>query len=178
MSLISILKEAEKISLTREDLSKMMGITTNRIIPYEDLAQHKNLESLFHPFGGFVINYRTSVSSGHWTLIFKKDDHIEFFDSFGLKPDEELQLTDFHIRFHQGKNIPHLTALLDRQDLKIVFNNVQLQNNLEDDNTCGRHIITRWLLRGFSLKKYQQLFTSKENKFNSDIWVTALTYLM
>ena len=65
-------------------LEKLKGRT--RLIFYEDLNKIDNLIPLLDE-GSLVILYKSKPDFGHWTAIIKTPEGIEFFDSYGDKPE-------------------------------------------------------------------------------------------
>lgn len=175
MSLISYLKDSEKIDLTGKDIHE---ITNGVCLPmrYSDLEQVDNIDDLFKNHIAIMLLYQTETENlGHWVAVIKHPNNlIEVFDPYGLKIDEELKYSKFNLRRHQGEIVPHLTHLLNKTNYKIIYNDVRLQKFLKDVNTCGRWCAWRTKVNDISLKDFQNLFT--KNKFGDpDLWISALT---
>jgi hypothetical protein len=178
MSLINHLNAAEHLDLSGENIT---DITDGACIPmaYSFLSKVLHIDQLFERGNAaLAILYQTTDSTtGHWVgLIKHSSDHLEFFDPYAFKPDEELAYSPFDKRLIDDKAIPHLEHLLNESGYKITWNKVRLQQELTDVNTCGRHVATRVKFRDLPLKQYQTMLTS--NKFgNPDMWVTSLTIM-
>ena len=109
--------------------------------------------------------------------LFKVNDTtLEFYDSLGWKLDEELKLSSFNLRVHQGEEVPHLTHLVEKSNYKIINNTVKLQKDAKDDNTCGRWAGLRVRLRHIPLKKFVAMFQNLSYE-NPDFWISALTIM-
>ena len=68
------------------------------------------------------------------------DKTLEYFDSYGLKPDEPLEWGKF-------KKTPHyLSQLLAKQKLRIHYNTIDFQNKRDYTmSTCGAFVVFRIL---------------------------------
>ena len=79
------------ISLSSDDILKALDSKV-KIIQYPDISKYKTIDNLLAPYNRVVILYLTTKNYGHWVCIFKnKNNQIEFFDSYGIKPDNELK---------------------------------------------------------------------------------------
>lgn len=171
------IKNAEKLDLSGEDIMRMCKNKV-KIISYEDMENYKTLDDIFDINNATIILYETSDHFGHWTLLLKDKNYLEFFDPYGLKPDEELNYDNkYNKRIHNGVTVAHLTHLLNESDYKLNYNRKRLQQFLKDVNTCGRWCVARVLLRHFTLSEFQKLFTDNVNH-TPDFWVTAFTLLL
>ena len=177
----NIIRQAEDISLDEIDLKNIASPNELKIIMYQELHPIKDIRELFQMSNNIIVLYRTTGNYGHWVSLLNYDDHIEYFDSYGKKPDYGLMLSTESLRHMKDNPIPHISHLLkhanEKYGTKIIYNKVQLQRFHEHVNTCGRWASTRIKLRHLSLRKFQELFTSRSNKHNADSIVTYLTYL-
>jgi len=173
----SIIVDAEKYPLTANDMLRIADGKTN-IIVYEDLEGVNNIDEVLSPYDACIILYQTAEDFGHWVTLLKTSENtLEFYDSYGLSIDEELNTdNEFHKRIHEGKIVPHLTHLIQQSGYKVKSNRERLQENLEDVNSCGRYASLRVRLRNFSMEKFNGLW--KNNKhYSPDFWVSATTLL-
>ena len=89
----------------------------------------------------------------------KNDRKIIHWDSFGLKPDEELKWINNKKRKELNCFVPYLSQLYEKSPYKIKWNKYKYQN--DEANTCGRWCILRIL--------YFLARNEKQNGF--DKWV-------
>jgi hypothetical protein len=176
-----VIKNAENISLDDKDLTNICYPQTVKIIFYSELDKYETIDDLFRVNGdNIIILYRTTNNYGHWVSLLNYGNYIEYFDSYGGKPDYMIELAKETIRLTQNDAIPHLTYLLNlaknRNRKRIIYNSVKLQKFHQHVNTCGRHAALRIKLRHIELHEYQKLLT--HNKYDPDMTVTYLTYLM
>jgi hypothetical protein len=172
-----IIKNAENYDLSGEDIMRMCKNKV-KIISYEEMENYKTIDDVFDNNDATIILYETKKNFGHWVLLLKEGNELEFFDSYGLKPDEELKYDNgYNAKIHNGVLVPHLTRLLNSSTYKLNYNKKRLQKLLKDMNTCGRWCVSRVLLRDQKLSKFQKLFTDNVNH-NPDFWVTAYTLLL
>ena len=180
MSLEEIVKNGENYALSDQN---MLDLTEHkyRVYKYEDLENVNSIDELLGKYGGFILLFQNTQFSGHWVSVFKINNKtIEFFDSYGLKVDEELQFTEYNRRRHQGKIVPHLTHLLNNSRYNIISNDYDFQGkeNLTQTQTCGRFCGFRIRHKDVPLKQFQDLF--KKNKIMSgtkgnNFYITLLT---
>ena len=164
---------SEQNDLSGEDLLKITEGQT-KVVPYHNLNQFESIEELLKDFGSVILLYETRKDFGHYTaLLYDKNGVLEFFDSYGLKPDEELKYAEYNLE----EGIPYLTKLLNNYNKPIIYNQSKLQKFIRDVNTCGRWTSLRIRFRNiYNLKDFQELF-SRTKHFNGDFFVSALTYL-
>jgi len=175
----NIIKNAEKKDLSNEDI---LRITKGKvkIIEYKELHNATSLEPFLEPYGSLVILYETREGYGHWVCLIKRGiNSLEFFDPYGFKVDEELNLiNEMHIRRNSENQIqPHLTALIQSGGYRVSSNLTKLQKFKKDVNTCGRWVALRILLKNMSIEKFTKLLCCNKNG-DADWYVSALTYFM
>lgn len=164
--------------LSNLDIEKKLNGKVN-IIKYEDLIKFKNIDDILKPYGCCVILYELRHNSGHWICLFKtKDNKVSFFDSYALKPDDQLHFINIKFRKENNSYYPYLTYLLYHCKYPIEYNEYRFQ---DFDNkklaTCGRWCCVRLLLNNLSIKEFHNLFKSSKN-FTSDELVTVVYDLL
>lgn len=121
----------EKLGLSNIEIDKLMKKYPTYLGTFAHDEGNKIL-SLVEPqsIGSFIINTDSmgESKSGHWQSVFfdgKKDMAVEFYDSFGDEPDQQLMTL-----------IKRIAEKLDAQSyLKYKFNRVQQQS--DDSSNCG-----------------------------------------
>ena len=113
------------------------------VLTYEDFVKltfDNILKSL-----PLIILYESAPGYGHWTLLHKIPSGLEFFDSYGFKPDQEFKFVDN--KYKQ----PHVLVdfLLNMSSkYTIHYNQYKLQEESPSVSTCGRWcILERWLIQ-------------------------------
>lgn len=164
------LSDADITSDFKKNFLKKKGV---RIVTYEELADYDSINDLLYPYDRCVILYETKRNSGHWTCLFKRKrlgepSIISFFDSYGLKIDEELEYVPKNLR----GDYPHLTYLLYRHaqkypDLPVEYNEFPLQEDLKGVNTCGKWCVIRMYLNNLDAREFAKLFKSDYLKLKS-----------
>lgn len=168
-----VLKKLEKKSLSGQDI--INGLNGNvKVITYQDIRNYDNLDDLLHPYNQVVILYETSEGYGHWVCLYSENGKITFFDSYGLKPDEELKFIPKYFRKENDTDYPLLTYLLYQSGYKVEYNQHRLQKSLRDVNTCGRHCIVRLKYKEIPIDTYAKILRSFK-PYNPDNIVTMLT---
>ena len=146
-----------------------------RIVSYDELVKFKTLDDALGHYGAFVLLYLTKQNFGHWTLVFKYDDSrtVEVFDSYGYFPDDEFKFIPMSVRKQKNQMYPYLCKLLLDSGYKIVYNNHKLQEQKENVNTCGRHVVSRLVYRDVPIDEYVNMI--RNSGFTPDEFVTRLT---
>lgn len=159
--------------LSSVDLSNLLGGKV-RILTYKQLRKFNNIYDVLKPFGKAILLYETSKNWGHWVCLFKdpKSRVIEHFDSYGIRPDDEIKFVPQYFRKEGGADLPHLTALLYKSGAPIRYNHYKLQSKRKGVSTCGRWCVLRLIFRDLDEHQFKKLFDGKGDK---DVYVTNLT---
>jgi hypothetical protein len=155
-----------------------------KIIMYSKLCKIKDISQILKPHGACVILYETKQNYGHWCVLLeqksgKKKKNIEHFDSYGMKPDDELAYIPENYKHTGGEDYPWLTYLLAKATSpkgkynKVAYNDYPLQESKNDISTCGRWCGMRVVLKQLNIDQFIKLFTKQ--KLKPDWYVTALT---
>ena len=154
-----------------------------KILKYNQLKKYKNIEQLLKKHGDYIIILYpvSSELSGHWvSLNLYNPNIIEYFDSYGEKPDVPFSWTSSNFR----NNKRYLTELLNKTKLRINYNSISFQSKRDKEiSTCGAFVVFRIL----TLKEYnadlnennKMLQTLKEintNKSYDDIVVDFINH--
>lgn len=72
--------------MSDKDIERYLG--EGSVIKYSDLANYKNINELLPKDIDFkVILTEQEYNSGHWCALMKYKNIIEWFDSYGMRPD-------------------------------------------------------------------------------------------
>jgi hypothetical protein len=146
------------------------------IITYKELINYNNIDELFKNTNNVALLYELKPQYGHWVGLINQPEYkrIEYFDSYGYKPDYHKKSIDkkFIIESGQYKNI--LSLLLYKSNKKIYYNEVPFQLKKNIISTCGRHVCMRILCRHLTLEQYQKEVL-KKNRKTADILSVIIT---
>ena len=95
-----------------------------------------------------ILLYEESYNRGHWVALLKYKGMFEHFDSYGTKPDKELQWINMKKRLMLKEATPYLSNFLD--DERYTYNNARYQETDSAVNTCGSHAVNKI----YNLKNY------------------------
>jgi hypothetical protein len=115
-----------------------------KLIQYNDLKKYKTIEKLLPKHKSyFILLYPVqSEMSGHWVCMTRYDKTIEYFDSYGLKPDIPFSWDTSNFR----ENEIYLSKLLNKTRLPIVYNTIDFQSKKDlMMATCGAYAVFRVL---------------------------------
>lgn len=139
----NILKKID--SPTDEDYLKN-NTPNSKVLTYNQLTNYKDIDALFGDKNIIYLLYESIKNYGHWCLLMKrKNGNIEFFDSYGIFPDQELKFSNKLFRIKNNMTLPHLTALLYKCPYHIEYNNYKLQSKNNNVATCGKWCLIRAL---------------------------------
>ena len=166
-------------ALSDQDIRKLNPRT--KLILYEDVKRYRTIDHLLHPYDSVIILYewkRTKdYSVGHYITVNRVNDGIiEHFDSYTIKPDDELkQISDMPESFKKmtGQDQKYLLKLYAESNKPISYNQYHLQSLSDNISTCGRHCIIRSLYRHMPLDDYVKLFLNKTD--SPDVIAVQLT---
>lgn len=162
--------QAKSKPLSDADIMSAIFNKANLVL-YSDIKNYKNIDSLLGKHKCCVVLYEGDSETGHWCCILRnRNGELEFFDPYGVKLDDE-------IKWNKNNKYPkELTELILKNNEPIIYNDQKLQKLSPDISTCGRHIISRILLRKMDLDTYCDMLRSfKKKGFDSDDIVTLLT---
>ena len=160
----------KKIPLSDSDVLKLVE-NKAKILVYSDLQKYDTLDEALGPHQAAFLLYESQPDYGHWTCIFRNDDYVEFFDPYGIFPDNELEWIPDNFRKVSGQMYPQLSALLYKSPYDLEYNEHKFQKKGAGVNTCGRWSALRLVFRYLSLKDFAKLFKHK----NADDLVSVLT---
>ena len=101
-------KEVIESPMSDGDLRKILGKDL-KIIRYSDLARLRSLEQLLpRPKDLCILLYEVQPGEGHWVALLKYSGAYEFFDPYGIYPDDQLNWIPRARRKHQQAALPHL----------------------------------------------------------------------
>jgi len=168
------LKKLQGKAFTDEDILSVIDGKAN-LIKYSKLASMNNINEALGKYGACIILFLTKQNYGHWCCIFRKNSNtLEFFDSYGGKPDSQLKHVPKNFRKVANEDYGHLSYLLVKSGCNVEYNNHRLQQLTKSISTCGRWVALRLLLRDSSADEFADIFT--DNVMSGDDMVCYLTH--
>lgn len=162
-TLYNVITNKRMNSTTGQQLLKK--VKTN-VIDYRNLYKYKTLDNIFKN-GQCILFIPNNYSNiGHWVCIFKRDKNtVEFFNSYGRPP------MYYEERNNDGTH--YLTQLICNSKYNVYYNPYEFQS--EESSACGRHVISRLLLKKYPIKIYKELMTSPYEPDFADDFVSFYT---
>lgn len=159
-------------SLTGIEIEKALN-NNCKIITYSKLSNFDDIDSVIGSKKYVVILFETRKYYGHWCCLFKNNKgSIEFFDSYGIMPDDELKYSSKVFRKNNNMFLPHLTYLLLVCPYNIEYNNYKFQKMKKNISTCGRWCIVRCLLSDINIDDFYDLFKKYKDKDKVAVYLT------
>lgn len=154
-------------------MDELKHILKNRanVYVYPEIKRFKTLDELLSPYGSTVILYLTSPNYGHYTCINKiKNNEVEFFDSYSIFPDKELNNITKQERMQLDQATNHLSKLMKESKYKLSYNHHKFQSKKSNVATCGKHCIMRIFYKHLTLSKFNAMIKQlvKETKISPD----------
>tara|TARA_R110000782_G_C14627227_1_gene393976 strand:+ start:121 stop:669 length:549 start_codon:yes stop_codon:yes gene_type:complete len=173
-----LVENLESVELTDSDILDITRNKTNLMV-YEDLEKYNDINDVLGEHGACIILFQTkSATEGHWTLIFRSSPKtLTFFDPYGIPVDSEIKLSPFQLRIHEGKEVPHLSHLINQSEYKLLQNTTRYQQIFKNIADCGRHCCVRLLFRKYSPTRYKKFILNSFEGMNPDETVSMLTVL-
>jgi len=146
--------------LSDHDIYEKLHGKTN-IVMYNELQNYKDIDELLTNDSA-VILYENKPKVGHWVCLIKFMNDgiptIEFFDSYGIFPDEEKKFISKRFLKESQQAYNKIAELLmnasDRYEIQ--FNNYKLQKWCKNVNTCGHHVISRIKMKDLNIDDYSK----------------------
>jgi arsenate reductase-like glutaredoxin family protein len=135
--------------ITSVDIDRYLNEGSTKIIKYSELGKYYNdtvEELLPHDKDYRIILIEQNYNSGHWVCIMRYGKTIEWFDSYGIKPPNELNFISTIKNKMLGQSKRTLTDLLGdahSRGWEVVYNKKKLQKLKAGINTCGRWVLLR-----------------------------------
>ena len=143
-----------------------------RVILYEELQMYDTIDDLLKGAVGIVILYQVSKYAGHFVCLLKKENLIEFFDSYGFKPDDELIYCEYDEKFNK-KLLLDLLRYEEIHGKTVIFNTHKLQLPSKNVATCGRFCGLRLAFRNLNQSQFINMFIG--SRMNKDTLATIMT---
>lgn len=184
-------------ALTPNEIFSIAGKTCN-VIKYPDLSEFNSIDEIFEegnslyglmrkdlPFDedSCIILYMSKPNFGHWCTVNRYRDkngntkRIDFLDSYGDMIDDQLDYINNKFRGQSNQLTAHLCKLLDKADVPVHFNNVQLQVFGGNISTCGRYAALFLKHNNMKVENFTNslLAASEKYKIPIDRLVTLMT---
>jgi hypothetical protein len=117
-----------------------------KIIRYSSLAKMSDIEQLLPTDKSYAfLLYEDSPGSGHWVVLLRYGNTIEFFCSYGSKIDGPLRWYNPKDNAMLGQSKPYLSLLLKKagKRFKAIHNAVPFQSKKQGVATCGAWDVMR-----------------------------------
>lgn len=142
------IKKKEHIPTSDEQL--LSAVDTN-IVRHDELYRVKDIQSLIKNNALIIFYDHTAGDIGHWCCLTKRNHIVEFFDPYGRNIDSEEYI---------GDREPYLKKLLMKTNYDVRYNPYDFQGRGRPMSTCGRHVVTRILLKDKPLSYYKKFMSN------------------
>jgi hypothetical protein len=113
------------------------------IVVNADLDRYPSIDSLLpNNMDCVFILYQHEVNTGHWVLLSKYENTIEYFDSYGGYIDKPLTWISAEKRAELGEE-PFLSRMLKDCKYDVIYNAYDFQDESSTIATCGRWCVLR-----------------------------------
>ena len=174
-----LLAKIKGYALSNDDINTILEPDT-KIFTYPKFNEFQSIDDAFDKEGRCVFLFLTeNESTGHWLCMFKRPEGIEYFDSYGDKPDAQRSWLSEEKLIQLDEAEPRLTELLRASPYKVWYSTFPYQSDRSDVSTCGRWCVARLLCKELSNLQFYNFVNDemKENGIKSrDDWVALFTY--
>lgn len=133
--------------ITGEDIDRYLDAGSSKILKYSELDQFRTVEELLPKDLDYrIVLIEQNPNCGHWCCILRYGKVIEWFDSYGIKPDGELSFISKMKNRILGQDVKHLTNLFNEatgRGWECIWNKKKMQQLKNGINTCGRWCLLR-----------------------------------
>ena len=170
------LAEIRAYSLSDKDINDILDPDT-KVFPYPKFAEMEHIDQAFDKLGRCVFLFLTeNENTGHWLCMFKRKGFIEYFDSFGERPDAQRSWVSQEQLVALGEDRPYLMDLLKKSGYHVYYNTHPYQKDKSDFNTCGRWCVARLICKDMTNQQFYNIATKSGH--SPDDWVSQFTYEM
>jgi hypothetical protein len=167
--------------ISSDDLKNILGQDL-RIIKFQDLQKYNDIYKLLPKKKDYCVIFFTDdikndVNIGHWTCLTRYKNNFEFFDSYGLKEDDELKFISNKKKNLYGESIDYLYNLL--KPVKHSNNKYDYQSWDDNVSTCGRFVILKIysFQNGiYTNKDFYNIMKKKVKKFKGNYDLMSVYY--
>lgn len=162
--------------LSDDDLKYYLGTDIKKqIITFSDLDNYESIDDLLPKDRSYkIILIEEEKNRGHWVAIMRYDKVIEYFNSYGTKPTNDLNFVGQIKNKLLGQSKDLIKSLLDNalhKGYKVIYNTKKFQKLGPNINTCGRHICCRLVAMTklfYDLQEYINYIDQFKKKYNVD----------
>tara|TARA_R110000822_G_scaffold263651_1_gene387921 strand:- start:666 stop:1166 length:501 start_codon:yes stop_codon:yes gene_type:complete len=148
-----------------------------QFVQYSDLHRIPTIEQLLGPHKKCVLLYQTSKNYGHYVAVWEHNNIIFFSDSYGSKPDSQLNFVPYDMKDELNSNHNYLIRLMYNSGKKVEFNQYKLQSREPDVATCGRWSVNRLRFPEISIDEYHNIFKQSSKYIDNDELIVLLVPL-
>lgn len=145
-------------SLSDSDLKRYSNI---KIVLYNDLKNYNNIDELLGKQKAVIILIETTHKfSGHWMLLWRNGNDVNFFDSFGFKIEEQKKFIKKGTGLLDRTN--YLSIMLKNSPYNVHYNEYKFQDN--STAVCGRYCIYRLRNRKMTTEEFKNHIVKECNE--------------
>ena len=124
------------------------GLNTIKYSQLKDFTPHQLLKAM-----PLAILYQVEEDYGHWTLLHRTVEGIEFFDPYSYMPDAEFK----ELEYKQPHYLAHLLKQFQDEGVTINYNQYKFQRQGRGINTCGRWCIIKSLFDNMPIDLFARM---------------------
>ena len=175
-------RKLNSYALSGDDIKKILGRDV-KIIKYPDFGNVDNIFDAFNNNECIIFFETVSQMVGHWECMFYNPNikTIQFFDSYGLPPDNAEKYLRQNTRITLKENKKYLTALLNKaQDLgyKCIYSNYKYQEMVGDIETCGKWSSIRLKNKNMNDDEFYNYITGIKTQNNLPSYDDTISFIV
>ena len=174
----TLYNKALKYPLSDVDVQNILKPNPTNIVEYPDLIKVNDINDILDDLGRVIIFIKLSQTFGHWCCLIKRGNTLNWFDSYGIKYDDEKNWVPKKKLIQLHELAPLLTRLLQKDHnvngTKILYNHYHWQSENDGVSTCGRWVGLICRLYDKSFEEINNMI--KQSKMTPDQFVVNYTY--
>lgn len=142
------------------------------LIKLSEIKQFSSIDELLKN-NRCVLLFENKMNSGHWVCLYKHNNTLSFFDSYGNNMKGVGDFVPKHIDRALRQDFRDLVRLMYNSPYNVEYNHHALQKDKLGVNTCGRWCIIRMKYIDMSVDDFNKAF--KRKALSPDEIIVGLT---
>jgi len=136
-----------------DNLTILKKVPSCRFLPYEEMSKITSIDQLLPKT---LILYQLDKIGHFCGLMSLNNGNIQFFDPFGLYPDDQLDLVNPKYHHYMKSPMKYLLSLMEKSQRPVVYNEYRLQSRTT--SVCGAWVALRLTYPNLTSDEFAQPF--------------------